>query len=147
MFFKEEKGKPYVLLLPSHGRLKIPGGMQEEEDATPEEAMLRESEEELNVRPTNAEPQGDYPDPNNPLNLRAFWNACEWDGEIRTEPKDIEGEWIEAPIWVELTPELISDVRPKVVYSHLIPLKKGIMWATTKFPSFYYFVRDNRVAA
>ena len=147
LLFKEMNGKPYVLLLPSHGRLKIGGGMQEEEDASPEAAMSRESEEEFGVRPVDPEAQGDYPDPNDPLNLRAFWNACDWEGEIRTEPKLIENEWIEAPIWVELTRELISDFRPKIVYSHLLPLKKGILWAMMRFPSFGYFAMENKLAA
>ncbi|MEK7606311.1 MAG: NUDIX domain-containing protein [Patescibacteria group bacterium] len=149
LLLKEKKRRPYALLLPHFDgrRFKIPGGMQETGDVSPYDAMIREAMEELEVRPQNVDLQGEYPDTNNPLNLRTFWMAVEWEGQIRTERKLIENEWVEPPMWIEITSDLINEHHPQVVYSHLMALKKGIVWGKAKLETFHYFAQNNRVAA
>lgn len=143
-YLKEESGEPFVLLLPPFGRrtqAKIPGGMEEESDATPGAAVSRESLEELGVTPEDAERVISCEDPNNPLSLRDFWGATKWWGEIRTEVKQDNGDTLPPPIWTKIDHDLLS--RDRVVYSHRKALEKIIVWAArSKFPSFYYLAKN-----
>lgn len=149
VLLREYHRLPQVLLLSSRGKWKIGGGMEEEVDLDPFHGMIRESEEEFGIIPTNAEEVAYTIDPHNDTNHRAFWAATEYTGILRTTEKLIEGEMIPAPEWIEVIPELLEDQRGKnlVAYSHITALRKAVLWGARKLEAFHYFARDNRIAA